>query len=53
MLRRRYEILLPLQYNDGSPIPFDDLNQTRKDPIRVSVLRLWEGRVCLCHSTPR
>ncbi len=31
MLRRRYEILLPLQYNDGSAVPGDDLNQTREE----------------------
>jgi hypothetical protein len=31
MLRRRYEILLPLQYNDGSPVPDADLNQTREE----------------------
>jgi hypothetical protein len=31
MLRRRYEILLPLQYNDGTPIPIEDLNHTREE----------------------
>ncbi len=31
MLRRRYEILLPLQYNDGGAIAVDDLNQTREE----------------------
>lgn len=31
MLRRRYEILLPLQYNDGNPVPIEDLNQTREE----------------------
>ena len=31
MLRRRYEILLPLQYNDGSPVPPEDLNKTREE----------------------
>lgn len=31
MLRRRYEILLPLQYNDGTPVSAADLNQTREE----------------------
>jgi hypothetical protein len=42
MLRRRYEILLPLQYNDGSQVPDEDLNQTREELVArfegVSVL---------------
>ncbi len=31
MLKRRYEILLPLQYNDGGSIPIEDLNRTREE----------------------
>jgi hypothetical protein len=31
MLKRRYEILLPLQYNDGTPVSAADLNQTREE----------------------
>jgi hypothetical protein len=42
MLRRRYEILLPLRFNDGSPIPDDALHQTREEVVSrfdgVSVL---------------
>jgi hypothetical protein len=42
MLRRRYEILLPLQFNDGSPVPDEALNVTREELLArfggVSVL---------------
>jgi hypothetical protein len=42
MQRRRYEVLLPLQYNDGTPVPDSDLNQTREELLTrfegVSVL---------------
>ena len=31
MLRRRYEILLPLQRNDGRPVSDETLNQTREE----------------------
>jgi hypothetical protein len=31
MRKRRYEILLPLKYNDGEPIPAEVLYQTRED----------------------
>jgi hypothetical protein len=31
MLRRRFEILLPLQYNDGSPVSVEDLTLTREE----------------------
>jgi hypothetical protein len=31
MLRRRYEILLPLRYNDGNAVPDGDLNLTREE----------------------
>jgi hypothetical protein len=50
MLRRRYEILLPLRHNDGRPVSDDKLNQTREelveefDGISVqpqSVLGVW------------
>ena len=33
MLRRRYEILLPLKHNDGRPVSNDILNQTREDLV--------------------
>ena len=42
MLRRRYEILLPLRHNDGRPVTEDKLNQTREELVErfdgVSVL---------------
>ena len=50
MLRRRYEILLPLRHNDGSPVSDEKLNQTREelvnrfDGISVqpqSILGIW------------
>ena len=31
MLKRRYEILLPLQHNDGRPVDVEKLDQTRED----------------------
>lgn len=31
MRKRRYEILLPLKFNDGKPVPDECLNQTRED----------------------
>ncbi|SRR5260221_5683516 len=31
MPRRRYEMLLPLRFNDGRPIPDELFNQTRED----------------------
>jgi hypothetical protein len=31
MRKRRYEILLPLKFNDGQPVPAEALNQTRED----------------------
>lgn len=31
MLKRRYEILLPLWHNDGRPVSDEALNQTRKE----------------------
>jgi hypothetical protein len=33
MLKRRYEILLPLRFNDGSPVPDDAWNQTREEIV--------------------
>ena len=33
MLRRRYEILLPLRFNDNSPVPDALLNQTREEIV--------------------
>src|SRR5262249_34248419 len=50
MLRRRYEIQLPLKHNDGRPVSDDKLNQTREelverfDGISVqpqSILGIW------------
>jgi hypothetical protein len=50
MLKRRYEILLPLRHNDGRPVSDDKLNQTREelveqfDGISVqpqSILGIW------------
>jgi len=50
MLRRRYEILLPLRHNDGHPVSDEKLNQTREelvnrfDGISVqpqSILGIW------------
>lgn len=34
MLKRRYEILLPLKYNDGKPVSDAVLNQTREDLVQ-------------------
>jgi hypothetical protein len=31
MLRRRYEILLPLRFNDGREVPDELFNETRED----------------------
>ena len=33
MLRRRYEILLPLRHNDGRPVSDEALNQTREELV--------------------
>lgn len=33
MLRRRYEMLLPLKYNDGRPIEDEKVYQTREELI--------------------
>lgn len=33
MRKRRYEILLPLKFNDGQPVPAEALYQTREDLI--------------------
>jgi hypothetical protein len=33
MLKRRYEILLPLTFNDGRPIPGEAFEQTREELI--------------------
>jgi hypothetical protein len=50
MLKRRYEILLPLRHNDGRPVSDDSLNETREelvdrfDGITVqpqSILGIW------------
>ena len=46
MLRRRYEILLPLRYNDGSPIPDYDLSQTREELLaRFEGLSVQPGTI--------
>jgi len=55
MLRRRYEILLPLRHNDGRPVSDDKLNQTREELVNrfegisvqpQSILGIWihEGK---------
>jgi hypothetical protein len=50
MLKRRYEILLPLKHNDGRPVSDDTLNQTRETLVEKfegvsvqpqSVLGMW------------
>jgi hypothetical protein len=50
MLRRRYEILLPLTHNDGRPVAPDKLNETREELVArfdgvsiqpQSVLGIW------------
>lgn len=33
MQRRRYEILLPLTFNDGSPVPGEAFEQTREELV--------------------
>jgi hypothetical protein len=33
MLKRRYEMLLPLKYNDGRPVGYEKFHQTRVDLI--------------------
>lgn len=33
MLKRRYEILLPLRHNDGRPVADELLNQTREELV--------------------
>jgi hypothetical protein len=39
MRKRRYEILLPLKFNDGQPVPAEALNQTREElPARFDGL---------------
>lgn len=42
MPRRRYEIHLPLQFNDGAPVPAEALHETREEVVSqfgaVSVL---------------
>lgn len=46
MLRRRYEILLPLQYNDGNPVPVGDLNQTREELLaRFGAISVQPGTI--------
>jgi hypothetical protein len=51
MQKRRYEILLPLKFNDGQPVPDDAFYQTREellsrfDGLTVhpqSVLGIWQ-----------
>src|SRR5262249_43031515 len=50
MLRRRYEIHLPLTHNDGRPVEPDRLNQTREELVErfdgvsvqpQSILGIW------------
>jgi hypothetical protein len=45
MRKRRYEILLPLKYNDGRPVSVEILNQTRDD-----LLARFEGITVSPHS---
>ena len=33
MRKRRYEMLLPLKYNDGRPVEYDKIYQTREELI--------------------
>ena len=39
MLKRRYEILLPLTFNDGQPVPGDAIEQTRE--ARTGLVKSW------------
>jgi hypothetical protein len=50
MLKRRYEILLPLRHNDGRPVADESLNQTREKLVAQfaavsvypdSILGIW------------
>ena len=50
MLKRRFEILLPLRHNDGRPVSDDKLNQTREELVErfegisvqpQSILGIW------------
>ena len=50
MLKRRYEILLPLKHNDGRPVSDDKLNETREELVEQfdgisiqpqSILGIW------------
>jgi hypothetical protein len=45
MQRRRYEILLPLKFNDGRPVPGEALNQSREE-----ILARFEGLTVHPHS---
>jgi ATP-dependent protease HslVU (ClpYQ) peptidase subunit len=51
MQKRRYEILLPLKFNDGQPVPAEALNQTREELLArfegptvhpYSLLGIWQ-----------
>jgi hypothetical protein len=50
MLKRRYEMLLPLKYNDGRAVPAEIFDQTREDLVNRfgavsvqpdSILGIW------------
>jgi hypothetical protein len=50
MLKKRYEILLPLKHNDGRPVEEEKLDQTRREIVErfdavsispYSVLGIW------------
>jgi hypothetical protein len=46
MLKRRYEILLPLQYNDGDPVSDADLKLTRDELLnRYEAISVQPGTV--------
>jgi hypothetical protein len=51
MLKRRYEILLPLKFNDGTPVGDEALSRTREDLLERfdgltvhprSLLGIWQ-----------
>ena len=44
MLKRRYEILLPLKFNDGRPVPAELFYETRED-----LLARFEGLSWVTH----
>ncbi len=46
MLKKRFEILLPLQYNDCNPVPDAELRQTREELLsRFEAIPVQPGTV--------